>query len=366
MLLTLVIFIVMLGWLIFVHELGHFIAARRAGVTVHEFAFGFKPRLVSWTKGKTTFAINALPLGGYVRMEGEDSETGQPGAFASQPPLTRAKILLAGVAMNLVLAWVLLTLVYAFGSVAILPTMANHPGVVRGVEVVVVGVRADSPAAAAGVTVDDSVLAVDQTAITEADQLTRVVAAAAGQPVVLKLRRAGHVQYLNIVPRLSPLPGQGALGIALGEVIRVRASWWRAPIIAVAEVGSEIKLAFTGFVKFVGRLIVRRQVSQDVSGIVGIGAATGTIRRLGLGPFLQFMAIISTNLAVVNLMPILPLDGGHLVFLGVEAGLKRPIHESARQWLATFGLAFIVVLVLIVTYHDLHRFGIFQRLSLGG
>lgn len=362
MLITLLVFIFILGLLIFVHEFGHYWVAKRSGITVREFAFGFKPRLVAWKRGETEYAINLLPFGGYVRLEGESENTGKK-SYMAQSPGVRAKVIVAGVVMNIILAWFLLTLTYGFGSYPLSSTFGDHPGLLTQANVVVANVTADSPAQAAGLQAGDKVTTVNNQAITSANDFSTQVKKMAGEPITLTYVRGNRSQNLTVTPRLNPPAGQGALGIETTEATVVRAVWHKAPAIAILEIGSEIRSSFVGFGQFVGRLLIRQEVSQDVTGIVGISSATGVVRRLGIAPLMQFTALISVNLAVINILPILPLDGGHLLFLAIEALRKRAVKEVYRQWVALAGLGFILLLVLVVTYQDFIHFAIFDRLK---
>lgn len=363
MIITLITFLLILGLLVFVHEWGHYWVAKRSGITVHEFAFGFKPRLFGWKRGETEYAINLIPLGGYVRLEGEQEDTGKKGSFLGKSLKARAAVLVAGVVMNALLAWALLTVTYIVGSYGLTHSFSQHAGLEHEAKVVVVDVVADSPAAQAGLVPGDIIVSIDGAAISSAPALTEVGKAKAGQSIAMVIERNGKEQTVSVTPRKDPPQGQGALGIGTGEARISRAPWYKAPGIALLEVGSQMKQSLVGFFGFLQQLVVKQEVSRDVSGIVGIGAATGVVRKLGIGPLMQFTALISTNLAIINLLPILPLDGGHLFFLGIESIRKKPVSEYYRNWIALAGLVAIVLLFLIVTYHDLLRFSLLERVQ---
>ncbi len=345
------------------HELGHFWVAKRAGVTVHEFAFGFKPRLFSWKRGETLYAVNLLPFGGYVRLEGEDEKTGDKGSFADKPVRVRAAVFVAGVCMNLIFAWLLLTIAYGLGSYPLSPSFGNHPGVISDQRIILAEVNPGSPAAQAGLAIGDVVVAINGSAISSVDEVVTKIHDSSGQDMTITYERAGVTTTVHAVPREHPPAGEGALGIAPQQSGVVSAPWWKAPGVAVLEVGSEIRSSFVGFMQFIQQLVVRQEVNQDVSGIIGVGAATGIVRRLGIAPLLQFTALISTSLAVVNILPVPPLDGGHLLFAAIEAVRKKPIKDMYRHWVALAGLAALVALFFIVTYQDIIRFSLLDRLK---
>lgn len=364
MLVTFVLFILILGLLVFVHELGHFLIAKKNGVTVHEFAFGFKPRLVAWKRGDTTYAINAIPLGGYVQMEGEQSDTGKKGSFASKSPGARFAVLIAGVTMNAILAWVLLTITYAIGSMPLTDTFATHAGVTVPTEVAIANVVPNSPAEQSGLKAGDTIVSVDATPVTDPDQLVDLIKAKAGSEIALAIVRDGVASTVKTTPRLNPPAGEGSLGIAPG--IRrgiVKVAWYKAPGAAIQEVGSQISGSVKGFGAFVKQLVVKQEVSEDVTGIIGVGAVTGVVRQLGIGPLLQFVALISTNLAVLNLLPILPLDGGHILFVILEKLRGKPVEDKYKQGVAMAGLAAILLLFVVVSYQDVLRFDILGRIK---
>lgn len=363
MLTTLLLFLLILGLLVFVHEFGHFWAARKVGVTVHEFAFGFKPRLFAWKRGETEYAINLIPLGGYVRLEGEEEDTGKKGSLMAKKPGQRAFIFVAGVLMNLLLAWILLTAAYTIGSYPLTPTFGNHTGLASYSAAVITDVSANSPASAAGLQAGDTVRFVNAEQIDSANELIEFLKQNAGQEVTIKFDRGAESQTVTLTPRVDPPAGEGAVGIAIGESTLVRAPWYKAPFVALQELGSSIAATFVGFVSFLHQLIVRQEVSQDVSGIVGVGAAVGIVRKLGIGPLLQFTALISTSLAVINIMPIPVLDGGHLLFLAAEAVRKKPVNDTVRAYLTAAGLVLILVIMLSVTYQDFLRFSIFENIK---
>jgi regulator of sigma E protease len=361
MLITIALFLFILGLLVFVHEFGHFWVAKRLGVTVHEFAFGFRPRLFAWHRNGTDYAINLLPLGGYVRLEGEDEESHKPGSFANKPAWVKALILVAGVTMNIVLAWFVLFLAYTIGSSALSPTFANQPFVHVNAQVFVDTVEPNTPAAAAGLKSGDQLLAINGQTMATADDFVNVTKQDVGKPITIKLERDSQTLNVMATPRVNPPAGQGALGISLAESATVRVPWYQAPISAASEVGSEIKLTFVGLWQFFRDLVVAHQVSPDVSGIVGVGVATGIVRRLGVGSVLQFISLISVNLALINILPIAPLDGGQLLFVILEKVSKRTL-DQVKNWASVAGLAVLLLFAIFITYKDVIRFDVISRI----
>ncbi len=363
MLITGLVFILILGLLVFVHEFGHFWVARKVGVTVHEFAFGFRPRLFSWKRGETTYAINLIPLGGYVRLEGEDADTGKKGSLMGKPPVKRILIFIAGVVMNLVLGWLLLVLAYGIGCYSLSPTFESHAGVVTDRSIYVGTVNPNSPASVAGLHKGDKIVAVAQQPVADALPMIQIFKQKAGQSVDVTYERQGVKAETQLVPRQNPPQGEGAIGITVEQSSITRTAWYRAPWVALQETGAEIKSSFVGFIGFISKLIVRQQVDENVAGIVGVGSAVGVVRRLGISTLMQFTALISINLAVLNILPVPPLDGGHVLFTALEAIRKKPVKEAYRGWITIGGLIAILLLFVIVTYQDLARLAIFESLK---
>ncbi len=364
MLTTILIFIVALALWVISHEFGHFIAAKKLGVTVHEFAFGFKPRLFSWKRGGTEYAINLLPLGGYVRLEGEDENTGKKGALMALSPGKRIIVFVAGVVMNLILAWVLLMFAYGIGSYPLTPSFDSHAGEVSNTKVTIVDVVSKIPASEVGLRPEDVVVAINNEPIDSAAELSDLLKQSAGAPTTLTFIREGQNQAVTVTPRQNPPAGEGVLGIKMtAQPEKVRVSWYKAPWVALQELGSEITGAFISFGQFIGQLIQKHEVSDQVTGIVGVGVSVGIVRQMGLGTLLQFAALVSTSLAVINILPFPPLDGGHVLFTVIEWIRKKPVEAKYRQWVTLAGLAAILLLFVVVTYQDLLNFAIIERIS---
>jgi len=362
MLVTFLVFIFILGVMVFVHELGHFLIARRNGVRVDEFAFGFKPRLFSKKVGDTTYAINLIPLGGYVRMAGESDDQAGPDSYKSKTPLQKAYILVAGSTMNALLGILIFSILFIAGFEPFIAGVAQNPFVNEKPAVSVGLIQENSPAAVSGFKTDDKILAVNGETIVLDQDFINKVKDSAGQPVTIQVERNGSVLDLSVTPRVNPPAGQGAIGIGIATVGQVRSAWYLSPLAAVYETGRIIGLSAANFVSFVKDFVVTQKVSEDVTGIVGVGALTGVVRRLGIEYVVQLVAIISIGLGVVNLMPILPLDGGHLSVIIYEKISRRKLSEKTFGKIATVGLVFILIMFLAVTFKDVIRFDVIGRL----
>lgn len=369
MFVTLVVFLLVLGLLVFVHELGHFWLAKRNGVKVEEFAFGFRPRLWSKTVGETTYAINSIPLGGYVKLFGESGEKGNR-SLRSKTIWQRFQILVAGSAMNFLLGIVVLTILFAVGFTPIFPGAAENPFVESHQQVKISTISKDSPADLAGLRQDDVVVSIAGQAVTTDYQLVEAINQNKGKKIELSYIRPSQIPAnaiatpatVKLTPRSNPPEGQGPLGAAIATVGTVKSSLIQAPAAAIWESGKIIGLSAVAFGNFVKNLVVKQSVNDDVTGLIGIGALTGAARRLGIDYLAQLVAIISLGLGVINLMPILPLDGGHIAALAYEKAARRPLSEKQLGILATAGLFFVLLMFVIVTYKDVVRFDVIERI----
>ncbi len=354
--LTLIIFLAVLSLLVFVHEFGHFIAARRLGVSVEEFGFGFPPRLFGWKRGETTYSVNWIPLGGFVRLKGESGEyVHHHNSFVGRAVWQRMIIVIAGVLMNFLLAAILFTIGFIHG----LPHLAEElpPNArVRDVRVAVGRVLEGSPAAGAHVEPGDVLVAIDGQRFVAAGAVQEYVREHEGVPVQLKLRRGEEDIETVATPTLLPETGRVGLGVGLFVVGTVSYPWYIAPIRGIQMTGLLTVEIVRAFGHVLASLVTAGRLDVDVSGPVGIAVLTGRAAALGFSYLLQFIAILSINLAVINFVPFPALDGGRLLFLIIEKIRGRPVDRRAEAIIHQIGFALLLALVLIVTYRDLARF----------
>jgi regulator of sigma E protease len=363
MLITFLVFIAILGLLVFVHELGHFLVARWSGVKVEEFAFGFKPRIIGKKIGPTLYALNLIPLGGYVKMLGEGEASTDPQSYSVQPAYKRFLILVAGSVMNLLLGWVLLTVLFAHGFNTVLPGVENNPYLNQQLSIKITDIFADSPAQTAGLQVGDRIVSLNNQPVKTDLQFVGLVNADRGQPVSLTINRADQTLTLPLLARANPPGDQGPLGVTIESTGTLKAkSLLLSPLAGLYQTGAIIILSARGFISFLADLVVHHQVSPDVTGVVGIGALTGVARRLGWQYLTQLVIVITIGLGVVNLMPILPLDGGHVAAVIYEKLAGRKLTEKQLNYLTTVGLGLVAIMFLVVTYKDIIRFNVFGRL----
>jgi regulator of sigma E protease len=351
------------GLLVIAHEFGHFITAKRAGIRVDEFALGFPPRLFSFRRGETLYSINLLPLGGYVRMPGENGEMTDeagnfdPRSFAAKSAGIRAIVLLAGVTMNLILAVVLFTAYEAVGQ----------PDFSRVIGTVVNG----SPAAQAGLRPGDAILSIDGHPVAHFSDITTqlqqdILNANPNDKtinVVLVIQHKGSSvsEPVTVAALVKADPNKGHLGIAADQntMVLVRGPIWEAPGRAVQDIGAVVAGTYQGLQAVIRGLIPANQAVAGPVGIVNyIGRSASDISTIGISPILFLSAVLSLNLAIFNFLPIPGLDGGRLLFVLIEVLRRGKRVSPEREGLVhLIGLATLLLLVLLVTINDIGNFG---------
>jgi regulator of sigma E protease len=338
---TLLTFLAVLSVLVFAHELGHFITAKRAGIQVQEFGFGYPPRLVGIRRGETLYSINLLPLGGFVKMLGENAPPGHPRAFASKSKRVRAQVLVAGSAMNLLLTPLLFSAALMLGE----PVPCDECGRVQ-----VYGVRAGEPAARAGMREHDLFVSIDGQPIADATDVRRVVRAAGERELEVVVLRAGRPVTLRLTPRAGA-DGQAVIGIALGpEYVTVQHPIWEAIPLGLQRTWNTLLALFKGL-----GAVVAREAPAEFAGPVGIAEMTGRAAQAGLVYLFQFTAFLSLNLAVFNLLPIPGLDGARLAFVALEGVRGRRVNPQVEGVIHFLGLMLLISLMLIVSYNDVRK-----------
>lgn len=363
---TILLFIIILGLLVFVHELGHFVVAKRSGMQVEEFGFGFPPRLFGIKQGGTIYSINWIPLGGFVKIAGEDGgDAKNPNSFGNKGFWPRFAVLIAGVTMNIIFAWLVISLAMGFG----LPTVINEgqslpPSArIHDPAITFTGIAANSPAALAGLKVGDSVVSVNGQQVDSITQLQELTSQNSGQEATYAVKRGSETLDKNLVPRAQPPQGEGPLGVSLATVARVAYPWYEAPFRALGATFNLTWNTISAFGNIIGQWISGESVSAELSGPVGIAVLTRDVAQLGFIYLLQFTAVLSVNLAVINAVPFPALDGGRILFLVIEKLRGRKLPETAEQIANTIGFGLLLLLMLFVTVKDFGRFDIIERIK---
>ncbi|MCX6729511.1 MAG: M50 family metallopeptidase [Candidatus Saccharibacteria bacterium] len=371
------IFLLVIGLLLFVslvviHEWGHFIAARRGGVEVEEFGIGFPP--MAWSKKLKSgllLSINWLPLGGFVKLKGENDSATSKGSFGAAPLKTKVKIMLAGVGMNLLTAFILLTFLALIGIPKILEgqyTVARDTKVIRN-DVLIGNVSEDSPAGKAGLKLQDRIVEIaaanDVQKIANAEQLPEVTKKFAGKDVSITIVRNGTQQQvpakLRTVSEVEASKNtdnpKGYLGISPQEYT-IQRSTWSAPIVAAGLIKQFTEATLKGLGGLVANLFRGNgsEATKQVSGPVGIFVILKDGSLLGFEFILMIIAIISLTLAIMNALPIPALDGGRLFVTLLFRVMKKPLTKDMEEKIHGSGFAVLMLLFVIITIVDVKRF----------
>lgn len=431
MITVVIIFVVILGVLVFVHELGHFLAARRNGIRAQEFGFGLPPRIVGlqfvageklekvseekslkieisdtqdeegseiiqevitektreidrlrpvrkwrfiWGRydgddaeektdlqeardnrfaGSTVYSLNWIPIGGFVRIKGEDRESQDADSFAVKPAWTRVKVLIAGVAMNFLFAWIVLALVFWMG---IPEAVAPEDNLSQG-KIQISEVATESPAENNGLQIGDEIARIQNGwEFTSVKSVQDYINAHQGQEINLKIIRGKENVEFKAVPRIEAPANEGALGIGLVQTVAVRYPWYQAIWEGLKSVWDLTVIILVGIGGMLKSLILGEGAKIEVAGPVGIAFLTKQVASLGLIYVLQFAAVLSINLGIINALPIPALDGGRILFILIEKIRRRPISQRTEQLFHTFGFAFLIGLMILITFRDVMKF----------
>jgi regulator of sigma E protease len=342
--------IILLGILIFVHELGHFLAAKLMGVRVLKFSLGFGPKLVGRRYGYTEYLISSIPLGGYVKMLGEESgekleEKEKPFAYNYQSVFKRFVIVASGPIFNVVLA----TVIFVFISLTGLPTLVPEIG----------SVVPRSPAEMAGLTKGDKITEINGVTINQWDEMTKVIHKNLGSPLSFKIKRDGNIFNISITPerkKIKDIFGEekeiGLIGIKpSGSTFTKKEGFVSAVADSIVRTWEISVLTIVSVVKLIQRVLPM----ETIGGPILIVQMAGEQASRGPLNFFIFMAIISINLGILNLLPIPILDGGHILFLGIEAIRRKPLNEKIIAVAQRVGLAIILTIIAFALYNDIIR-----------
>jgi len=336
---TIVVSIIIFGLLIFVHELGHFWAARWAKIRVLEFALGMGKEIFGWEKGGTRFTLRIFPLGGFCRMHGEDPDDpglDPEGSFQRSPWLKRIVVLAAGSVMNFALGIVLFFLIF-FLLMGIPDASTSKIG----------SVMPESRAYYAGLQDNDIILAVDGVEVADWESLVTVIHTSPEEELVLRVQRDEQIFSTTVVPEL--VEGRGLIGITYAYSYK-KYNFFAAMSLSVDNFLYWVKILYVGFYQMIMRII-----PADIAGPVGIVGIIGQFMERGLIDLIFFTAIISINLGVINLLPIPAIDGSKILFLLVEKVRGKPIDPQKEGYIHFVGFVCLIMLILVVTYFDIMR-----------
>lgn len=345
--------VLVLGALIFFHELGHFIVARLLGIGVKAFSLGFGPKLFGFRRGQTEYKLSAVPLGGYVSLVGEGGdETDLPEgftreqSFALRPPLHRMLVVAAGPVFNFVLAWFILWgLFFAEGKMDLKPAVGT--------------VQDGSAAMEAGIRPDDLITSIDGEHVTFWSEMTTIIQHSGGRTLSMTIERGDETVTLSVTPRLSerknifgetvstPMVGIGSRG----DVVTIPLGFGESMTAGAAQTWDYIGMTLQAL----GKIVMRSVPLDTVGGPIMIAQLVSKGAKEGLASVLFLTAIISVNLGLINLFPIPVLDGGHILFCGLEIIFRRPVPERIQIATTRMGIMFLVLLMGLAIFNDLYR-----------
>lgn len=335
--------IIFLSILILVHELGHFIFAKKFGLLVEEFGFGLPPKIWSKKIGETIYSVNALPFGGFVKIYGEDgiesikskklAEIERNGNFAYLKIWQRSLVIFAGVLFNFILSWMVISLVFSIGA---------------SQAVIITDVKNGSPASETNLQAGDKIIGFGNT-----NEFINYINANRGKEIFMNIERGKEKMNFKIVPRINPPKGEGALGVGLVDAGLPKKnpaeSVWEG---LKASIGI-VKNIFLAFANLIAQVFVGKASLEQVTGPIGIVKLTSQAGGLGFVYLLQLLAMISLNLAVLNILPFPALDGGRLVFLGIEKIKGSPLSPKIEKAVNAAGFAFLILLMIVITIKDI-------------
>jgi regulator of sigma E protease len=352
---TILIFIFTLTILVLFHEFGHFLMAKKMGVKVEEFGVGLPPRLFGIKKGETLYSVNLLPLGGFVKLYGEEDHEikskQKPAlanqAFVNKKPWQKTLIVLGGVIGNFLLGWVIFSYLVTQGVAVPIN------------KVIVETVTKNSPAAIAGLKEKDVIskliLPKNEISLTSANTLIEETKKSAGQEITLLVQRGHQSLMVNVIPRKNPPPGEGPLGIAITSSVVKKYPWFTAPYYGLIEASDITFQIASGLGKLLLGLVTFQKPQLDVAGPIGIATLAGQAVKFGLNAFLEFLALLSLNLAIINIFPFPALDGGRLVFVLYEGITKKKPNKNVEKYTNLIGFIILLSLAALITINDITK-----------
>ena len=363
MILTIIIVVLSLIILMSLHELGHFVLAKKFGITVEEFGIGYPPRIWGKKIKNTFYSVNWLPLGAFVKILGEDdTKEKNPGSFASKPLWQRALVLFGGVASFWIIAFLIITVLSGISGV---PTAV--PDSFEGIgketpKVQIFSVAKGSPAESSGIKMGDEIkelkiknqeLGIKTNKIEEIQQF---IASHKGEEILFSLERGGSSVEISSIPRINPPEGEGALGVALVRAANIQVAWYKSP-----WVGLKITALQTKDIPVQWYLLLKKKINKvptpevQLVGPIGLGQIMTQALGQGARNYLMMIAIISIYLAFFNLLPIPALDGGRLLFIAIEAIQRKPVNPKVEQKITAIFFIALILMALIFTFQDIRR-----------
>ncbi len=357
---SIILFFLILTVLVFVHELGHFLVAKRSGIRVDEFGFGFPPRLWGIQRGETKYSINLIPFGGFVKIFGENPDEASLNgpdknrSFINKPKYIQALVLVAGVAFNFIFAWLLLSVGFISGLPSSVGSVPNAN--VENASLVITSVMPESPAADAGLKVGDKILQLsdgETLSNPNPESLQEYVVKHPNKEITVSYSRAGEEKTAAMTPENGLIGDKPAIGISMDMIGTLKLPVHKALWHGLKLTTHLTKQTANSLWTLIKGAVVGQADLSAVTGPVGIVGVVGDAYQFGWVYLLSFAAIISINLAIINLIPFPALDGGRLLFVLIESIKGSPIKPKIANTLNSIGFILLILLMLVVTYHDI-------------
>ncbi|MDD5165626.1 MAG: RIP metalloprotease RseP [Candidatus Pacebacteria bacterium] len=361
--LTIIIFLIVLAVLIFVHELGHFLLARLCGIRVDAFKIGFGPKIFAWRpkdkhgkKGETEYGLNLIPFGGFVKIFGENPDVESTiGVDSKRSMIHKSKwqqvlVLAGGVLFNVLFAWLLYVGLFSHGVTATTDGFSKYADYFSNQRIMITDVLKDSPAEKAGLKSGDVIIG-SQSIV----EIQNTISSSKGVAIPIRYERSGTNISTEVVPAQGLVPEKYAIGIAMNDVVDMKLPFFVAIWEGAHYTGVMLRDTVTGLYGFFSQIFHGKANFSDVAGPVGIAGIVGDAARLGATYLLMITALISINLAVINLIPFPALDGGRIFFVIIETIIRRPIPSKFTNMVNMVGFSFLMLLMVIITYKDIIR-----------
>jgi regulator of sigma E protease len=367
-LLEVITLIVVIVVLILVHELGHFIVAKLSGMRVDEFGIGYPPRALTFGKiGETEYTLNWLPFGGFVRIYGEDGavEEGKSSrAFNTKPRILQALTLIAGIVMNVLFAYVLIMICLSIGTEQVITTAAQE-ATAKNIQVAIAEVVPGGPAAQAGFMAGDVIESATSTSKTlginydgtmPGGYITLIGTDTDLNPITFLIDRNGKMLSITATPKVGSIPSaptRPGFGVAIVNIGVIKTPLSQVPLLGLQNIWNETSATGVGLYDFFKSIVLFKADFSQVSGPIGIAGIVGQAASNGIAALLSLTALISINLALINLIPIPALDGGRLLFVIIEAIIRRPINPKIAERVNMVGFGLLLLLMVVVSAHDI-------------
>ncbi len=359
---TILIFIFLIGILVLAHELGHYILAKKSGIQVFEFGIGFPPKLWSFKHKGTVYSLNLIPLGGFVRMKEYAHDEGNVAeSFEEKNFVQKFFVVSAGILMNIVFAWVVFSSLFLVGFPMQLGENLSD-ATIKNPHIAINSVLPESPALKYGILAGDTILSFNGEPVKDISTFIEMVRKNTNTPIILQLQKGTQIREVRVIPEKLESLGEYGIGVSLVLVGKVS---YEAPL--ALQKGAELTFSslydiFRGFGMLIERVINQKPVGMEVAGPIGIALLTREVAKLGWAHLLQFAALLSLNLAVINFLPLPALDGGRALFLIIERVRRKAMNQKVESLIHQIGFSLLLLLIVFITFRDLARIDFLSKI----